>query len=309
MSAFRSFPAGPQSTEALARLVDGTVHGSARMVAGVAPLEGAPAGALAWCGRATVPGSPAVLLATAPGPGTTIVVRDPLRAFGQILRHLFEEDHPPGVHPGATVHPTAVLGVGVVVHAGCVVGPRVQVGDGTILFPNVTVYADTVVGARCRIHAGAVLGADGFRYAAGPTGPERIPQLGRLVLEDEVEVGANTCVDRAGLGETRIGRGSKLDNLVQVGHNSQLGPAVVLAGQAGLAGSVTVGAGAQVGGQAGIADHRSVGAGARVGAQSGVTQDVPDGETVLGTPAMSARAVRRLWATWRRTARGLVRRG
>jgi UDP-3-O-[3-hydroxymyristoyl] glucosamine N-acyltransferase len=129
------------------------------------------------------------------------------------------------------------------------------------------------------------------------------------VLEDEVEVGANTCVDRAGLGETRIGRGSKLDNLVQVGHNSQLGPAVVLAGQAGLAGSVTVGAGAQVGGQAGIADHRTVGPGARVGAQSGVTQDVPAGETVLGTPAMSARAVRRLWATWRRTARGLVRRG
>jgi len=165
------------------------------------------------------------------------------------------------------------------------------------------------VGAHCRIHAGAVLGADGFRYAAGPDGPERVPQVGRLVLEDHVEVGANTCIDRAGLGETRIGRGSKLDNLVQIGHNCVLEPAVVVAGQAGLAGSVRVGAGSQVGGQAGIADHRTLGRGVRVGAQSGVTQDVVDGETVMGTPAMPARQVRRLWASWRRLARQLGGRG
>jgi len=248
-----------------------------------------------------------VVLAREPGPGTTIVVADPLRAFGQILRTHFPDVHPVGAHPSAVVDPTAVLGRGVSVHAGCVVGARVTLGDDTVLFPNVTVYPDTVVGARCRIHAGAVLGADGFRYAAGPNGPERIPQLGRLVLEDDVEVGANTCVDRAGLGETRIGRGSKLDNLVQIGHNSVLEAAVVVAGQAGLAGSVRVGAGSQIGGQAGIADHRSVGVGARVGAQSGVTQDVPAGEAVLGTPALPARQVRRLWATWRRRARELVK--
>ncbi len=307
MQSGRPFPQGPQSTEALARWVDGRVVGASVSVTGVAPLHNAGSGWLAWCDAAQPPTSEAVLLARAPGAGTTIVVSDPLRAFGMLLRHLFVEDHPPGVHPSAVVDPTASLAQGVCVHAGCVVGARVQIGAETVLFPNVTVYADTVIGARCRIHAGAVLGADGFRYAAGPHGPERIPQLGHVVLEDDVEVGANTCIDRAGLGVTRIGRGSKLDNLVQVGHNSVLGPAVVLAGQAGLAGSVTVGAGAMVGGQAGIADHRSVGAGARVGAQSGVTQDIPAGETVLGTPAMSARAVRRLWATWRRRARELSR--
>lgn len=303
-----AFPAGPQAAAALAREVGGVLHGPDRALHGVAALSEATAVHLAWCARVPPPGCPAVVLATEPGPGTTIVVGDPLRAFAQVLRAHFPEPPAPGVHASAVVHPTARLGPRTHVHAGCVVGEGVSIGEDTVLYPNVTVYPHTVVGARCRVHAGAVLGADGFRYAAGPRGPERVPQLGRLVIEDDVEIGANTCVDRAGLGETRIGRGSKLDNLVQIGHNSTLGPAVVVAGQAGLAGSVRVGAGAQIGGQAGIADHRAVGAGARVGAQSGVTQDVPAGETVLGTPAMTARLVRRLWATWRRTARGLGRR-
>lgn len=308
MSRVRAFPGGPVLATQLADLANGTLHGPDRLVAGVAPLLDAPADALVWSGGTVHENTRAVVISRRAGSGSTIVVPDPLRAFGRVLRAQFPEAHREGVHPAAVVHPTARLGTGVSVAAGCVVGERVELGDGTVLFPNVTVYADTVIGARCRIHAGAVLGADGFRYAAGDRGPERVPQLGRLVLEDEVEVGANTCIDRGGLGDTRIGRGSKLDNLVQVGHNSTLGPAVVVAGQAGLAGSVTVGAGSQIGGQAGIADHRTLGPGTRVGAQSGVTQDVPSGETVLGTPAMRARGVRRLWATWRRLARELSRR-
>lgn len=300
------FAGGPRSVAELAALVDGTVHGPEQPVRGICALDEALPEGLVWCGG-TIPAlCPAVVLARAPGPGTTIVVADPLQAFGRILRVWIPEEEPPGVHPAAVVHPTAVLGEGVTIHAGCVVGARVQVGTQTILFPNVTVYAGTHIGARCRIHAGAVLGADGFRYAAGPAGPERIPQLGRLVLGDDVEVGANTCIDRAGLGETRIGRGSKLDNLVQVGHNCVLEAGVIVAGQAGLAGSVRVGAGSQLGGQAGIADHRTLGRAVRIGAQSGVTQDVPSGETVLGTPAMPARMVRRLWASWRRRARELA---
>lgn len=302
------FRTGPHTAASLAQLVGGVLHGDDRQLDGVAPLGEATASHLAWSRQAPPADCPAVVLARTPGTGTTIVVTDPLRAFAQVLRAHFPEPSPAGVHPAAVVHPSAQLGPRVTVGPGCVVQEGVQIGEDTVLYANVTVYPLTSIGARCRIHAGAVLGADGFRYAAGPTGPERVPQLGRLVLEDDVEVGANTCIDRAGLGETRIGRGSKLDNLVQVGHNCTLGPAVVVAGQAGLAGSVVVGAGAQIGGQAGIADHRTVGAGARVGAQSGVTQDVPAGETVLGTPAMSARLVRRLWATWRRTARGLARR-
>ena len=279
------------------------LHGEDRIVGGVAALESADPQALAWFGgrRLPVDCAAGVLLTDVPREGfTCLVVDHPLRAFGQLLRALFVESLGEGVHPTAVVHPSAQLAAGVVISAGCVVGARVQVGEDTVLFPNVTVYADTRIGARCRIHAGAVLGADGFRYAPGPQGPERVPQLGGLVLADEVEVGANTCIDRGGLGETRIGRGSKLDNLVQVGHNSRLGQAVVVAGQAGLAGSVDVGDGALIGGQAGIADHRSIGAGARVGAQSGVTRHVKAGESVLGTPAMTARLVRRMWARWRR---------
>lgn len=307
MSPLHPFPQGPLTAAALADRLGAELHGDPLLaVHGVAPLESADAHALAWFGgRSLPPDCRAGLLLThkmVEG-HSCLVVDHPLRAFGQLLRDCFPEAHVEGVHPSAVVHPTATLAKGVVVSAGCVVGARVKIGEDSVLFPNVTVYADTVIGARCRIHAGAVLGADGFRYAPGPLGPERVPQLGGLVLEDEVEVGANTCIDRGGLTNTRIGRTSKLDNLVQVGHNSQLGQAVVLAGQAGLAGSVTVGDGAQIGGQAGIADHRSIGRGARVGAQSGVTRDVLDGEAVLGTPAMAARLVRRMWASWRRQKR------
>ena len=306
MSDLHPFPDGPQAASALAERLGGQLHGDDRPVHGVAALPSADARALAWTGsrRLRDPCGAGVLLTDRLHPDRTCILVDhPLRAFGQLLRQLFPEELGEGVHPTAVVHPTARLGAGVQIGAGCVVGAEVVLGEGTRLFPNVTVYPGTRIGARCRIHAGAVLGADGFRYAPGPHGPERIPQLGRLILEDEVEVGANACIDRGGLGDTRIGRASKLDNLVQVGHNSTLGQAVVVAGQAGLAGSVVVEDGAQIGGQAGIADHRTIGAGARVGAQSGVARDVGAGETVLGTPAMAARLVRRLWVSWRRQDR------
>jgi UDP-3-O-[3-hydroxymyristoyl] glucosamine N-acyltransferase LpxD len=200
------------------------------------------------------------------------------------------------VHPTATVHPSAILGVASAVHAGAFVGAWCQVGAGTVLYPNVVLYPGTVVGDRCRIHAGAVLGADGFRYQSDPKGPQKVPQVGRVIVGDDVEIGPNCVIDRAFLEATRIGDGSKLDGLVMVGHNVQIGRGAVLAAQVGLAGGVKVGDGAMLGGQAGVAEHREIGAGAMVAGQSGVGRDVPPGEAVLGSPAMPLRVARRVYA-------------
>ena len=210
------------------------------------------------------------------------------------------DHHVATIHPGAWVDPSAELGAGAVVHAGAWVGASCQIGAGTVIYPTAVLYPGTVVGRDCRIHAGAVLGADGFGFHPGPSGPLKVPQVGRVVLGDGVEVGANSCVDRAFLGETRLGAATKLDNLVQIGHNCQVGRGVVMAGQAGLSGSVTVGDGVQVGGQVGIADHAQVGAGALLAAQSGIHGTVAAGQAVFGSPAMPLRQARRVFALLRR---------
>lgn len=285
----------------LAALVGGRLVGPDRPFAGLAPLERAGPGELAFA-RGPVPEGCAagVLLARAPVEGrTVVVVDDPKAAFGLVIEALFPEVLEPGVHPGATVHPSARLGEGVVVHPGCWVGPGCEIGERTVLFPNVVLYPGTRIGRRCRVHAGAVLGADGFAYQPGPTGPRRVPHVGGLRVEDDVEIGANTTIDRGLLEDTVIGAGSKIDNLVQIGHNVALGRAVILAAQVGLAGSARIGDGAVLGGQAGVADHARVGAGARVGAQAGVHGEVPAGEAVLGTPAVPVRLARRIFAAWR----------
>lgn len=303
------FLEGPCLASELARLVEGTLkHGDVEL-RGVAALEEAGPDALAYCDKRRLPDglTAGVVLTAHPVEQPCIVVADPLRAFARVLRERVEAPVPAGVHPTAVVHPGAWVHPTAHVGALCVLEDGVVVGAHTVLAPRVVLCADTVVGAWCRIGPGAVLGAAGFRLAAGPAGPERVPQLGRVVLEDGVQVGALTCIDRAFLGHTRVRAGACLDNLVQVAHNVEVGPGAVIAAQAGLAGSVVVGAGAQLGGQVGVADHRRIGAGARVGAQSGVARDVPDAETVLGTPAMPARIVRRLWARWRREGR--ARRG
>ncbi len=294
----------PLAASAIADLVGGALHGPDREVRAVAPVETAGPDCAAFvegAPRADRAGAAGVLICRAPLPGRTcVVVEDPRRAFAALLRRLFPEEHRPGVHPGAHVDPTARLGPGVVVHPGAWIGADCEVGAGTVIFPHVVLYPRTVVGRRCRIHAGAVLGADGFSYHPGPEGPEKMPQVGRVVVEDDVEIGANTCIDRAFLGETRIGRGSRLDNLVQVGHNSRLGRGVLVAGQAGLSGSVTLDDGVVLGGQVGIADHVRIGAGARLGARTGVHRDLEGGRDYLGAPAMPLREARRVWAALRR---------
>jgi UDP-3-O-[3-hydroxymyristoyl] glucosamine N-acyltransferase len=210
-----------------------------------------------------------------------------------------------GVHPSASVHPsadvdpTASVGPHCVVEAGVTIGPRAvlladayigrdaAIGEGTILHPGVVVHERCIVGKRCILHAGAVIGADGFGYRPRPDGAGliKIPHLGDVRLGDEVEIGANTCVDRAKFGSTRIGDGTKIDNLVQVGHNCEIGRFVVICGQAGISGSVRIGDGVQIGGRAGIVDNISIGAGAKIAAGAGVMNDVPAGEQWIGAPA------------------------
>lgn len=198
------------------------------------------------------------------------------------------------VGPHAVVDHAAVLGPRSVVGAGAVIGARCRLGADCRLHPRVVLYPDTVLGDRVVIHSGAVIGGDGFGYAADGAEHVKIPQLGRVVIGDDVEIGANTTIDRATLGETRIGPGTKIDNLVQIGHNVVVGARVLIVAQVGISGSVTIGDDAIIAGQAGVRDHVTIGAGARVLGQAGVTKDVPAGATVSGYPARPHREALRL---------------
>jgi len=272
----------------LAALVGGELVGLDRSFSGVAPLDQPRADAVCYAEDAKgVVGEPGVLLANMPVDGvSTVVVADPKRAFVRLLEQCFVVPETPGIHPGASVDPTATLGERVVVYPGVVVGARCVIGDDTVLFPNVVLYPGTILGSNVRIHAGAMLGADGFSYDPTPDGPRKVPQLGCVRVEDGVEIGANTCIDRAFLGETVIGTQSKIDNLVQVGHNDQLGAGVILAAQVGLSGSVTVGDGVMMGGQVGVVDHVNIRSGVRLGGQAGVPFDMTEPGDFFGSPAM-----------------------
>ena len=284
----------------LAALVDGALHGEDVAFVGVAPAERAGPTDLAFVedGR---PSSAGVLLAHVPRPGVTVVVVENARlAFAHALQHLFPPAHPEGVLPGAFVHPTARLGAGVTVYPGAYVGPDCVLGDGVVIHANAVLYPGVRLGEKTIVHAGAVMGCDGFSYVPGTQGLVKMPQLGGVEVGAGVEIGANACIDRGALDPTRVGAGTKVDDLVLIGHNAQVGRSVVLAGQVGLAGSTTVGDGSVLGGQAGTADHVEIGSDARIGAGAGVRASVSDGQTVLGRPAAPAREMRRVWALLRR---------
>lgn len=199
---------------------------------------------------------------------------------------------PEGVYVGAFAYVGAGARIGrnVKIYPQAYIGAGVELGDDTVIYPGVKIYHGCKVGKRCRIHAGVVIGADGFGFAPMPDGSySKIPQLGCVEIADDVEIGANTTVDRATMGATRIHKGVKLDNLIQIAHNVEIGANTVMAAQAGVAGSTKVGAGCMVGGQVGFAGHINVGDRVEIGAQSGVPSNVASGSRIMGYPAIDAK--------------------
>ncbi len=189
------------------------------------------------------------------------------------------------IGPFVSIGEKTVIGDNTIIEANTSVGDSVTIGSDCILYSNVTIYHDCKVGNRCILHAGSVVGADGFGFAPGTNGYEKIPQIGIAILEDDVEIGANTCIDRATMGATIIKRGVKLDNMVQVAHNVVIDEHTVMAAQCGVAGSTKIGSWCMVGGQAGISGHIKLGNQVKVGGHSGVTNSVQDGKAVMGYPA------------------------
>jgi UDP-3-O-[3-hydroxymyristoyl] glucosamine N-acyltransferase len=316
----------PHSLQALAQLVGGTVKGdgTVQITGGRSVAEATPgditfaederyAKRLQQCRAAA-----AVVGLNVESDGLPLIrVAKPFEAFLRIIAHLQgpKRQVTLGIHPQASIAPTARLGtdssIGPFVMigedvtmgdrcrlmAGAVIGDGCRLGDDVVLHPHAVLYAGTVVGHRVTIHAGAVVGADGFGYRFQGDHHAKIPQLGHVELGDDVEIGANTTIDRATFDVTRIGAGSKIDNLVQVAHNCQIGRHNLLVSQAGIAGSSTTGDYVVIAGQAGIRDHLTIGEGAVIGAMSGVMRDVQDGERVVGIPATEEREQVRIVAS------------
>ena len=250
---------------------------------------------------------------------TLIRVKNAYESIAQLLQ-IYEASKPKktGVSPQAYISPTAKLGKdcyvgpfacigeGTVIGDGCqiyphaVVGDNVKMGNGCILYPNTTVYQGCKIGNNVTLHAGSVIGADGFGFAPNADGYDKIPQIGIVTIEDNVEVGANTCVDRSTMGSTVIRKGVKLDNLVQVAHNVEIGENTVMSAQVGIAGSTKVGSWCMFGGQVGIAGHITIGDKTFLGAQSGVPGSLKGGEELIGTPPMNPRNYFKSQAIFRR---------
>ncbi len=300
----------------IAILVGGELNGDPqRDVERVSPLDRASAGALSFIAsarylpylQATRAG--VVLVAPAwrdavPAGCTAVIVESPHQALQTVLAHLYEATRPePGVHPtavvpdsvrmgeAASIGPYAVLGEDVVlgdrvaIAAHTVIGTRCSIGDDVVIHPHVTLYEGVTIMDRVIIHSGVRLGTDGFGYVLKDGAHQKVPQIGGCLIESDVEIGANSAIDRGSIGDTTIGEGSKLDNLVHVAHNVRIGRKVMVAGQVGVAGSATLGDGSSYGGQVGVGGHIEVGAGARIAGQAGVIGDVPAGETYSGYPA------------------------
>lgn len=218
--------------------------------------------------------------------GAHIVVGKPHEAIQALLPALYDlSPAEPWIAPTARLGRDVVIEPGVRIEDYVVIGDGARIGAGTRVYSNVTIYAGTQIGARCIIHAGARLGCDGFGYVFRNGRHEKIPHVGRCIIGDEVEIGANTTIDRGSVGDTEIGAGTKIDNLVHVGHNVRIGRACLLMAEVGIAGSAHIGDGVILAGQAGISGHVTIGSGARIGGQACVMGDVPPGESWSGYPA------------------------
>ncbi len=305
----------------IAERLDAQVVGDPDLVLhGFAPADSARPGDLTFAenesyyARARQSLASAILVAeNFPADGKTLIrVASARVAFAQILPLFFPEAHfAPGIHPSAVVAPSAHIDPAAHVGPHCYVGERCRIGPGVVLithvavgddctigedsrlFPHVTLYQRTSLGRRVRIHAGTVIGADGFGYVFDNGEHRKVPQVGQVIIHDDVEIGANTTIDRAALGATVIGRGTKIDNLVQIAHNVTLGEHCIIVAQVGIAGSTKIGNFVTVAGQAGIAGHLRIGDKVTLAAQSGVMHHIPEGQKWMGSPAQPDRVNKR----------------
>ncbi|HET7584609.1 MAG TPA: UDP-3-O-(3-hydroxymyristoyl)glucosamine N-acyltransferase [Gemmatimonadaceae bacterium] len=316
------------TADAIAGITGGTLHGDGtRCVHAVASLERATADDVSFlagtryaaqfaASRAGVVLVPPDLEEGAPGPGCRIVVRDPYAAVLALLPIL----HPIRTEDGRGVHPTAILGervtlgADVTVGAYATVGDDVVLGDGTRVGPHctlepgvrtgtgcrlvshVTLYSGSVLGERVILHAGVRVGSDGFGYIFRDGAHRKVPHVGRCVIEDDVEIGANSTIDRGSIDDTVIGAGTKIDNLVHIAHNVRIGRGCLIMAQVGIAGSARIEDGCIIAGQAGLSGHNAIGRGARIAAQAGVISDIPAGEAWSGYPARPHREMLRAQA-------------
>lgn len=320
----------PYRLSQVAELVGGTVKGNPdREIDSLRPLDTAGPRDLSFLTssryrrQAAESGAGALLV----DPGSRkidkdlVIVEDPYFSLATLLDFFEQKDEPePGIHPtaiiedGADVAASASVGAfsvigrdsrigeGAILHSHVVIGKQCAVGRDALLYPRVVLYDHCEVGARSILHSGVVLGSDGFGYALHEGRHQKLPHIGKVVVEEDVEIGANTTVDRGLLDETRLGAGSKIDNLVQVAHNVRLGRGCILVSQCGLSGSTRLGNGVVMAGQSGAAGHLELGDGAQVAAKSAVFKSVPSGKTVAGIPAGDAAAWRRQQALTRRLA-------
>ena len=309
-------------------------------VHGIAPAQDSGAGSLVFIDAKHGAGfdfatlNAAVVLCDAdvapriPGTIAVLVTPKPQQAFATVARLLFPDAVTPaaltgetGLSPAAHISPDARIEPGVIVEAGAVIAAGVAIGAGTIIAPNAVIGRDCQIGRNCYVgpgatlqaaligdrvvlHAGVRIGTDGFGYVAGRGGMEKIPQVGRVILQDNVEIGANSCIDRGAMGDTIIGDGTKIDNLVQIGHNVRIGRSCAIAAHAGISGSTVVGDFVLMGGRVGIGDHLTVGTGAQLAGNSGVITNVPAGARWGGFPAQPAKSWLREVAILRGLARG-----
>jgi len=248
---------------------------------------------------------------------TVIEVADPYHGFLRLLERYYPRQSwlAAGIDPSAVISPEAVVASDAIIGAFVFVGPRCRIGARTTIYPHVVMAADVQIGEDCEIHShvslregvcignrviiqnGAVIGSDGFGFALNEAEYKKVPQMGTVVIEDDVEIGANTAIDRATLGKTVIGRGTKLDNLIQVAHNVTIGSHTGIAAQTGISGSTRIGDRCQIGGQVGLVGHLKIGNDVKIAAQSGVGSDAADGEIVAGSPARPLTVWRRLEAS------------
>ena len=204
------------------------------------------------------------------------------------------------IGPFVCIEDGAEVGDKTYIHPNVTIGCGAKIGQNCLLYPNVTVYHDCRIGNNCILHAGSVVGSDGFGFAPSPEGYEKIPQIGIAILEDNVEIGANTCIDRATMGATIVHKGAKLDNLIQIAHNVEVGSHTVMAAQVGIAGSTKVGEWCMFGGQVGAAGHSKIGDKVNIGAQSGIPGNIKSGSTLIGTPAVDPKIFARSSAIYKK---------